>query len=158
MTSLAAAIAAAGGVDGVVGFSQGGAMAALLASALETPARSPAASDGDCSWLEAVRAANAGRPLRFAAVYSGFFAPPAELQWMYEPHIKTPTLHYLGSLDTVVEEQRSRALIAKCVDPIVVVHPGGHYVPVSKEWVLPLVGFIKKSCEDDAEETGSGDD
>ncbi|KAJ9155326.1 Dihydrofolate reductase [Pleurostoma richardsiae] len=152
--AIADAIRGASGIDGVIGFSQGGAMAALLAAALEVdaegkPARqAPAADeDYDWSWVEAVRSANGGRPLRFAVVYSGFFATPAPLGWLYEPAVGTPTLQYIGSLDTVVEESRSRALVARCKDPVVLVHPGGHYVPVNREWVMPLASFIKQHCE-----------
>lgn len=142
------------GIDGVVGFSQGGAMAALLAAAMESEPKSrevPANDDKyDWSWVTAVREANQGRPLKFAVVYSGFFAPPEEMAWLYEPKILTPTLQFIGSLDTVVEESRSQGLVDRTVDPVVVVHPGGHYVPVNKQWVMPLIGFVKKVCENDA--------
>lgn len=150
-----------GGIDGVVGFSQGGAVAAMLAAALEflpgDARRAAAAGAGGDStatpgWPSSLREANGGRPLKFAVVYSGFFAPQAELAWLYEPKVRTPTLHFIGSLDTVVDEGRSRGLVARCEDPLVVVHPGGHYVPVSKEWVNPLVGFVRRWCEDDADE------
>ncbi|KAI7782697.1 dihydrofolate reductase [Diaporthe eres] len=150
---------AGGHVDGVVGFSQGGAVAAMLASVLEHvdeggAQRQPPPSDDtyDWSWVPALREANGGRALRFAVVYSGFFAPPPALTWLYEPKIRTPTLQFIGSLDTVVEEGRSRGLEARSENPIMVVHPGGHYVPVNKQWVMPLVGFVKQSCED-----GSGE-
>ncbi|TPX11051.1 uncharacterized protein E0L32_007912 [Thyridium curvatum] len=146
-----------GRADGVVGFSQGGAVAAMLAAALEPdravpppPAGSDAAAeDGPAAWADELRAANGGRPLRFAVSYSGFWAPPAELAWLYEPPVATPTLHVLGGLDTVVDESRSRALVDRCEDPVVVVHPGGHYVPVSREWAMPLIGFIHKHAKDD---------
>lgn len=181
MASLARCIRedAGGSVDGVVGFSQGGAVAAMLAAALESlpgdgdgdgkGTRARAAGDGDgdgdgdggnnnssnsqSSWVPSLREANGGKALRFAVVYSGFYAPQAELSWLYEPKVRTPTLHFIGSLDTVVDEGRSRGLVARCEDPIVVVHPGGHYVPVSKEWVSPLVGFVRRWCEDDADES-----
>lgn len=143
-----------GGIDGVIGFSQGGSMAAMLAAAMEAPlaggSRTVPEDDDvapgsyDWTWVRAVREANGGVPLRFAVIYSGFFAPPTELSWLYEPKISTPTLHYIGSLDTVVDEGRSQGLVARCEDPMLAVHPGGHYVPVSKEWVMPLVGFIRK--------------
>lgn len=147
-----------GGIDGVVGFSQGGSMAAMLAAAMEAvpgsgednrrpvPDASSSATPGayNWEWVRAVREANRGVPLRFAVIYSGFFAPPAELAWLYEPKISTPTLHYIGSLDTVVDESRSQGLVERSKDPVVAVHPGGHYVPVSKEWVMPLVGFIRQ--------------
>lgn len=154
---------AGGHVDGVVGFSQGGAMAAMLASALEDvgegegrkPRAPPAAGAGgyDWGWVDGLREANGGRALRFAVIYSGFFSPPEELAWLYEPKIKTPTLQYVGSLDTVVEESRTQGLVDRSEDPMVVVHPGGHYVPVNREWVMPLVGFVKKFSEEAAGES-----
>lgn len=137
-----------GVVDGVVGFSQGGCMAGMLAAAMEDNGRKPAA--GQEGWVRAVREANKGVPLKFAVIYSGFYAPPGDLAWMYEPKIRTPTLHFLGGLDTVVEEKRSLGLVERCEEPIVLTHPGGHYVPVSKEWAMPLAGFIKK-CVEEAE-------
>lgn len=148
---------AGGHVDGVVGFSQGGAMAALLAAALETepqprtPPPPGSSADYDWSWVQGLREANGGQPLKFAVVYSGFFAPPEALGWFYEPKIRTPTLHFIGSLDTVVEESRSRNLVVRCEDPMEVVHPGGHYVPVSREWAMPLIAFVKKRCEEEVE-------
>jgi pimeloyl-ACP methyl ester carboxylesterase len=144
-------------IAGVIGFSQGGSMAAMLAAAMEsssssspTPRTVPEGPEWE--WVRAVREANNGQPLKFAVIYSGFYAPPQELAWLYEPRIRTPTLQFIGSLDTVVDESRSRGLVTRCEDPVVVVHPGGHHVPVSKEWVMPLVGFIKKVIVDDAKE------
>ncbi|KAI1379909.1 serine hydrolase-domain-containing protein [Hypoxylon crocopeplum] len=156
MHAIAAAISSAGGVDGVVGFSQGGATAALVASALEQqrqppttgPSPSTAGEPADWSWVETLRSANSHRPLKFCVVYSGFYAPVDGLSWLYEPAIGTPTLHFLGSLDTVVEESRSQGLIDRCRDPTVVVHPGGHYVPVAKDWAMALAGWLRQRYED----------
>lgn len=146
---------AGGHVDGVIGFSQGGFVASLLASVLEpsrTPPPPPPEEEKASGWANMLREANGGRALKFAVVYSGFFAPQADLAWLYEPSkISTPTLHFIGSLDTVVEEGRSRGLVARCEEPVVVVHPGGHYVPVSKEWVNPLVGFVRKFGGEDGD-------
>lgn len=140
---------AGGHVDGVIGFSQGGFVASLLASVLETNRTPPEKAQ---QWANMLREANGGRALKFAVVYSGFYAPQEDLAWLYEPSkISTPTLHFIGSLDTVVEEGRSRGLVARCEEPVVVVHPGGHYVPVSKEWVNPLVGFVRKFGGEDGD-------
>jgi pimeloyl-ACP methyl ester carboxylesterase len=142
MATIAQSIREAGGIDGVCGFSQGGAMAAFVAAALEPARAVPDGPSGD--WARQLRDANGGRPVKFAVSWSGFYATGVEeLQWLYEPKIATPTLHYIGSLDVVVDESRSRALVERCEDPVVVVHPGGHHVPVSKEWVMPLAGFIR---------------
>ncbi|KAG6040824.1 hypothetical protein E4U41_006995, partial [Claviceps citrina] len=111
----------------------------------------PGVADKTAGWVRRLREANGGRPARFAVSYSGFWAPVASLQFLYEPRIGTPMMHYLGSLDTVVDEGRSRALVERCVDATVVVHPGGHHVPVSKEWAMPLAGFIKQHAQKDRE-------
>ncbi|KAH0491776.1 hypothetical protein TgHK011_003184 [Trichoderma gracile] len=142
MATIARSIREAGGIDGVCGFSQGGAMAAFVAAALEPARVVPDGPSGD--WARQLRDANGGRPVKFAVSWSGFYATGVkELEWLYEPKIATPTLHYIGSLDVVVDESRSRALVERCEEPVVVVHPGGHHVPVSKEWVMPLAGFIR---------------
>ncbi|OAA60665.1 dihydrofolate reductase [Cordyceps fumosorosea ARSEF 2679] len=153
MATLAAVIREAGGVDGVIGFSQGGCAAGVVAAALETshqpsPAAAATEGEGHAEWAEALRAANGGRPLRFAVIYSGFRAADPDLGWLFEPRIATPTLHVLGSLDASVDEARSRTLIDACEEPLVVTHPGGHHVPVAKEWVMPLAGFIKQHVHD----------
>ncbi|RYP44784.1 hypothetical protein DL768_008795 [Monosporascus sp. mg162] len=169
MRRVAETIRDAGGVDGVCGFSQGGCLAALVAGALEgrspppgcpSPSSPASASEAtDWTWLDDLRSANGGRPLKFCVVYSGFWAPVPGLQWLYggspgdgarnlpeekSGMIATPTLHFLGSLDSVVEEGRSRALIDRCRDPVVVEHPGGHHVPVARDRVMPLVGFLRQ--------------
>ena len=56
-------------------------------------------------------------------------------------------LHFLGSLDTVVEESRSLALVEACEESEgrVVYHPGGHFLPsTQKASVNALIGFIKE--------------
>ncbi|KAI0119856.1 serine hydrolase FSH [Daldinia grandis] len=162
MRSIAATIAEAGGVDGVCGFSQGGAIAALVAAALERPYRDPPSSsyaaspsdpssqpkEADWSWVDALRSANNDQGLRFLVVYSGFSTLIDSLQWLYEPPIATPTLIFIGSLDTVVEESRTKGLVDRCKDPTVIVHPGGHYVPVAKDWAMVLVGWLRQRYED----------
>lgn len=143
MLAIADAIQEAGGVDGVLGFSQGGAVAALVAAALESGRELPE-DEEQRAWVTRLREANGGKPLRFCVIYSGFvMRPSAGLSWLYEGSIKTPTCHIFGSQDTVVEESRCRALAEQCVEPEIIVHPGGHHVPVRKEWVAPVLEFLK---------------
>jgi predicted esterase len=88
--------------------------------------------------------------LKFAICYSGFRAPGPRYRGFYEhPPIQTPVLHVLGSLDAIVEEDRSKALIDACQgDPEkearVVWHPGGHFVPSQKPFLDAPVHFIRK--------------
>ncbi|ROW13692.1 hypothetical protein VPNG_04515 [Cytospora leucostoma] len=141
-----------GRIDAVIGFSQGACLAAMVASAMEklgdgnfrqAPAADPE-SRYDWGWVDGLREANGNVPLKFSVLYSSFKPPQEELAWLFEPKIQTPTLHYIGSLDTVVSEERSRTLLDASQDPVLVTHPGGHFLPVKKEWAAPLVGFIKK--------------
>lgn len=155
MRAIADAIEEAGGVDGVLAFSQGAAVAALVAAAME-PDRALPEDPAQRAWVLRLREANGGRPLRFCIMYSGFVARPgAGVGWLYEGGIKTPSCHFFGSLDTVVAEERCSALANHFVDPEVFVHPGGHHVPVRKEWVAPLTGFLRHVLDKEAAATAT---
>ncbi|EKD11961.1 uncharacterized protein L3040_005933 [Drepanopeziza brunnea f. sp. 'multigermtubi'] len=153
-------ILAAGGVDGVIGFSQGGAFAGLVASLLE-PARSssfpspsplPTSTTTPPFAYPAAWTALNHPPLKFAVSYSGFYAQAEQYRGFYEPKIATRFLHVIGSLDSVVEEARSEGFVERCADALRVVHPGGHFVPVGKEWVGVLVGFLRDVLARDEQE------
>lgn len=159
---IAAVLRDDGPFDGVIGFSQGGAAAGMLASLLE-PARrqafEAAQSRGGMRYPESfVRETGyveegVHAPLKFAVSYSGFGARNNALyQAFYEPKIETPMLHFIGSMDTVVSEERSLRLVDACVDgrgevgrvPKVAYHPGGHFLPSSqKQYVNHLVMFMR---------------
>lgn len=108
------------------------------------------------SWKELLEDLNHG-PLKFAVSYSGFYAPNELYKGFYEPKISTPMCHFIGSLDSVVEESRSLALVDVCLDARKVYHPGGHFVPAGKEMAGVLVGFIRSCCEE-VEEEGAVED
>jgi hypothetical protein len=157
-----------GPFDGVLGFSQGGAAAGMVASLLEDGRRQafesaqgkggmryPDSFTRDSGFIEEA----VHPPLKFAVSYSGFGASTHELyQAFYVPKIQTPMLHFLGSVDTVVSEERSLRLVDACVDgrgkeggcQRVVYHPGGHFLPSSqKQYVAALVAFIKEAIGED---------
>jgi predicted esterase len=159
---IAEVLKAEGPFDGVIGFSQGGALAGMLASSLEPGRREAfeqAQAKGGMRFPEALEEDTGfvtdvvHPPLKFAVSYSGFGATTNALyQAFYEPKIKTPMLHYLGSVDTVVEEKRSLRLAESCEDGNkegrIVYHPGGHFLPSSQRQVVaPLIAFIKEIME-----------
>ena len=153
----------ADGIDAVIGFSQGGCAASLVASLLE-PSRlshfSQHGSDGfqyPDSFKELLPLHPHG--LKFAVSYSGFAAEHEAYRGFYEPRIGTRFLVVLGSLDSVVEEKRGLALVARVADEKVrvVYHPGGHFVPVGKEFAGVLVGFVRECCVEAVEEVGVED-
>ncbi|KAH0607425.1 uncharacterized protein H6S33_002459 [Morchella sextelata] len=124
-----------GPFDGCIGFSQGGALTSLLASLLE-PSHAPS---------RPAAFTTPHPPFRFGIVYSGFRAPGPRYDYFYEPKIATPTLHFIGSLDTVVDEARSLALVQEYAgEPRVVYHPGGHYLPAGKQFANVAVGFVRE--------------
>lgn len=131
-------------------------MAAMLASLLEPNRRTafeklyasggmsyPQSFCADTGYMEET----IHPPLKFAVSYSGFAARGVDLyKGFYEPKIQTPMLHFIGTLDAVVEEARSLALVERCEESEgrVVYHPGGHFLTTQKTYVAALVGFIKE--------------
>lgn len=165
--ALAKVLSEEGPFDGVIGFSQGAAMAAMIASLLE-PNRADSfthftkvASESDgCEIIGGIPFPSSfgppnlsHPPLKFAICYSGFRAPGPRYRAFYEhPPIRTPVLHILGSLDAVVVESRSRALIDACEgsseqDGTVVWHPGGHFVPSQLRFLEVPALFIRGCLE-----------
>lgn len=160
LAAVAKVIAEQGPFDGVIGFSQGATLAAMVAALLE-PGRKEAFEhfEKDTSqdvpgipWPTAFEQLQ-NSPLKFALVYSGFRAPGPRYRAFYEnPPIQTPALHILGTLDSVVDETRSKALMDACAgepekDGSVVFHPGGHFVPSQRPYLDAAVQFIRKQLE-----------
>jgi len=72
------------------------------------------------------------------------------------PRIQTPIAHFLGSLDCVVDEGRSRALIDACggeAKTRVIWHPGGHFVPSGKQYLEALVDFVHSTISPKSEKS-----
>lgn len=162
--AIASSIREAGGIDAVIGFSQGAAAASMVASLLEPGRRAAfdaAAAQGDGampyppSFVDGDALVNP--PLKFAAVYCGFAPRYSEYRAFYDPPISTPTLHVLGTIDTVVDEARSLDLAARCSDATTLYHPGGHFLPVTKDMLAALIGFIRDKCDDVQKDSKAGE-
>lgn len=160
IAAVADVLKSEGPFDGVIGFSQGGALAGIVTSLLEPGRREAidaAVSQGGMrypvSFEGAEKAAAAIHPpFKFAVSYSGYGASLTPLcQAFYSPKIKTPMLHFLGSVDVVVEEAASLRLVEACENrgaakgERVVYHPGGHFLPgTQKQYVGALIAFIRE--------------
>ena len=170
LESIANVLRVDGPFDGVLGFSQGGATAGIVASLLESDRRAAfevAEHRGGMKFPESFALDRNGnavhQPLKFAVSYSGFGASAHPLyRAFYDPKIKTPMCHFLGTMDTVVSEDRSLRLVEACVDgkgkpdgvPRLIYHPGGHFLPSShKQCVAALVAFIREALEDELSNT-----
>lgn len=163
-STIAQTIREEGPFDGVIGFSQGGAAAAMVASLLEEGRKEAFGTQerkGGMGFPPSFAATDGGPinpPMKFAVIYAGFWAANELYRGFYEPKIKTQMLHVIGSLDSVVEEDRSAGLIDVCEEEQVVYHPGGHFVPIGKDMAGALVSFIKQTCADEAPKEESAED
>lgn len=116
--AIVAAFARRGPFDGVLGFSQGAALAGLLVG-LRAPDGTPTPE----------------RPLAFgvAILASGFPARDPELAQLYAraDSYALPSLHLVGRADAVVPAASTRALADRFARPTIVEHAGGHVVPAT---------------------------
>lgn len=159
LDTIATTIREAGGIDGVIGFSQGACAAYFVASLLEANRESafalqcvklPSEAIPYPSSFTALKQQLHHPPLKFCISYSGFYAPYDGYSAFYNPPLKTRILHVIGSLDTVVEEHRSMALVEASEEESreVCYHPGGHFVPMGKEFGNVAVGFMVKCLDE----------
>lgn len=125
-----------GPFDGVIGFAQGGTLAAVLAAMQPDP----------------------DMQLQFAVCISAFPSRDRSHAAYVEPgSVKLPALHVLGLGDILVTPDRSIKLF-EAFDPAsstLIKHPGGHFVPGA--WPYPeMRAFLEKFRDPDAETVEAG--
>ncbi|KAL1266415.1 hypothetical protein QQF64_002090, partial [Cirrhinus molitorella] len=115
-----------GPFDGILGFSQGAALVAMLCALQEQK-------------LEAVF------NFRFAILVAGFRSACSQHIRFYEgPVIAIPSLHVFGQDDRVIPEEMSRDLLPVFDGPQILIHPGGHFVPAASSHRQTYQDFLKK--------------
>ncbi|KAF8161416.1 serine hydrolase FSH [Crassisporium funariophilum] len=120
--------------DGVLGFSQGAAFAAIISALLERPHLNPDfLVDGEAPHP----------PLKFCVAVSGFRLMDPICDPLFSPSYATPTLHVLGKTDVVVVEERSQQLVAVSANARVEEHDGGHFVPSKGSWRKFLNNYMR---------------
>ncbi|KAJ7484716.1 serine hydrolase FSH [Mycena latifolia] len=120
--------------DGVIGLSQGSAMAALLLSMLNHPERVPGFTPAK------------KQEFKFGIFCSGFVShtsPHAEIYGI--PDI--PTLHTLDDRDTVVRAARTVELQQLCTSSVVFRHSEGHSIPVGEDFPTLFRDFILEATK-----------
>jgi hypothetical protein len=119
-------------IEGVIGFSQGGALAAMVTSFCE--------SRTDACKLELFRGQNIPvdaflqrlpeqGPLKFSICFSGFRGTMKWYSSFYTPQLSTPSCHIVGTLDAMVTEKESQDLINSFKYHKVLRYYGAHFVP-----------------------------
>jgi predicted esterase len=123
-----------GPFDGVFGFSQGAALAALLVGL-----RSP-------NQMLMTR-----KPLSFgfAIMVGGFWASDPELARLYKAkqNYEIPSVHIIGRSDSIVPSQNSRSIAELFRDPLVLEHGGGHIVASTPEIREKVAEFLQRRAK-----------
>lgn len=119
------AVKAQGPFDGILGFSQGAAFVAMLCS-LQEQKLEPEFN------------------FRFAVLVAGFRSACKEHNIFYNVLLQIPSLHVFGLEDRVIPDNMSRDLLPTFQDPVVLTHPGGHFVPAASAHRQTYQDFLKK--------------
>jgi predicted esterase len=115
--------------DGVIGFSQGAALAGLLLATQE------AAGD-----------AAGNTPLAFGfgfgVMIGGFTSEEPRHAALLRRKLATRSLHVTGSADGIVPMRDSLRLAERFADPVIVKHGGGHVIPTDPRVLGRIVEFV----------------
>ncbi|XP_027745818.1 esterase OVCA2 [Empidonax traillii] len=139
LSAVAAALAEQGPFDGLLGFSQGAALAAMVC---------------------ALRARGDPRfPVSFAVLVAGFASRAPAHGHFYRHPIALPTLHVVGDTDAVIAAPLSMELSRCFVEPVVLTHPGGHFIPAATAQKKAYLEFLERfrPGREKAEPPGAGE-
>ncbi|XP_051903021.1 esterase OVCA2 [Hippocampus zosterae] len=125
VAALRRAVRDDGPFDGVLGFSQGAALVAMLCALQESRA------EPDFGF-------------RFAILVAGFRSACAEHLRFYSAPLRMPSMHVFGLADGVIPADMSRDLLPVFRDPHVLTHPGGHFVPAASAHRQTYRDFLER--------------
>jgi pimeloyl-ACP methyl ester carboxylesterase len=111
-------------VDGIFGFSQGAALAGLLAGLRD--------SDPCCPRVD------------FAIMVGGFTSTLAQHAELFRHQLTIPSVHVIGHADAIVPRPDSLLLADRFADPVVIEHPGGHVIPASSAVTARITDFLAR--------------
>jgi hypothetical protein len=150
---LAALLKTEGPFDGVIAFSQGTIIGAILASLLQGTARRKAyESAAQHRTTPTFRYPDSFSdldhpPLKFALFYASQVGMGAYSDWLYEsPRIETRFCHFFGSLDSMVSHEQRDVVSVKLgggEGSRLVFHDGGHFVPMDSGNIEVAARFVE---------------
>ncbi|KAF5355239.1 hypothetical protein D9758_006008 [Tetrapyrgos nigripes] len=130
--------------EAIVGFSQGAAIAEMIAAMLEQPHLYP-------EFCENGKAPHP--PLKYVVACAGFLLRGPCTEWgatvgdtvELDPKyfINTPVLHILGRTDVVVPRERSDLFMAHSFNKRIEEHVGGHFIPTAPRWRQFFIDFFR---------------
>jgi hypothetical protein len=120
--------------DGVIGFSQGAALAGLLLAAQE------AAGEGTAG----PASLTSGSGFGFGVMIGGFTSEEPEHAALFRRRLATPSLHVTGTADTIVPMRDSLRLAERFANPVIITHDGGHVIPSDPYIIGRIVAFAER--------------
>ncbi|XP_072285313.1 esterase OVCA2 [Pyxicephalus adspersus] len=126
LQAVAKAFSELGPFNGILGFSQGAALVALICALKQR--RDPRFQ------------------FDFAILVAGFKSRAAEHAEFYQQPITVPTLHVYGDTDRVIPGEMSQELASHFVNPVLLTHAGGHYIPVCSAQKKVYFSFMDSFC------------
>lgn len=109
--------------DGILGISQGAALAGLLAATQTSQPTSPF-------------------NFKFAVMVGGFTSFMPQHAELFKQKITMPSMHVTGRADPVVPTQDSLLLAERFADPVILTHSGGHVIPSDPVATRRIAEFI----------------
>jgi predicted esterase len=133
-------------IDGVLGFSQGACLAAILCSILYQNAKlgNSSAAEWPYSKYDSIR-------FRFCIIVAGFKSLQTQHARFYSNDAaiidSVPTLHIYGKTDKVIPFEMSQELTKYFANAKTFEHELGHFVPINSECKRIYVEFLKANEE-----------
>jgi pimeloyl-ACP methyl ester carboxylesterase len=118
--------------DGVMGFSQGAALAGLLIAAQEAVGKG------------AADPAPLASGFGFGVMIGGFTSDEPEHAALFRRRLATPSLHVTGTADTIVPMRDSLRLAERFAGPVIITHDGGHVIPSDPRILGRIVAFAER--------------
>lgn len=149
---LAAVLGAQGPFDGVIAFSQGTVVGAMVASLLQGVTRysayeSALRQSSDILEYPEAYLDISHPPFKFAIFYASRVGMGAYSDWLYRfPLIETPFCHFFGQLDPMVSHEERDEVTAKLCGAEgsrMVIHVGGHFVPTDNNSIDHASRFVE---------------
>ncbi|XP_010022546.1 PREDICTED: ovarian cancer-associated gene 2 protein, partial [Nestor notabilis] len=81
-----------------------------------------------------------------AILVAGFASRAPAHEHFYREPIALPTLHVVGDADAVIAAPLSRELAQRFVEPLVLSHPGGHFIPAAAPQRKGYLDFLDRFC------------
>jgi hypothetical protein len=118
--------------DGLLGFSQGAALAGLLLATQE------AVGEG------AAGPAPLASGFGFGVMIGGFTSQEPEHAALFRRRLATPSLHVTGTADRIVPMRDSLRLAQRFADPVIITHDGAHVIPSDPRIIGRIVAFAER--------------